>query len=113
MGGYSSKHDYARKHSRDTFTRPAPPQSIGAPGPPGPSGSSLANYVGSAPPVGYMAVTNLYWNPITQKLIGEYDDGILSNPIVNSNPPEGYHMITNIYFDPVTGRVTCEYEDGT
>ena len=113
MGGYSSKHDYARKRANDIFSRPAPPQSIGGPGPQGPPGSSLVNYVGSAPPVGNFPVTNLYWNPITQKLIGEYDDGILSNPIVNSNPPEGYHMITNIYFDPVTGRVTCEYEDGT
>lgn len=119
MGGYSSKYDYAKKHAGELRNRLSPPivAPVGGPqGPQGPQGlpgSSLANYVGSAPPVGNFPVTNLYWNPITQKLIGEYDDGLLSNPLIYSNPPEGYHMITNIYFDPVTGRVTCEYEDGT
>ena len=80
-------------------------------GPPGPQGNPLANYIGSAPPVGMLPVINIYWNPITQKLEGEYNDLLTAEPLIKSLPPPGMNMVTNLYWNPVLGRLVGEYED--
>lgn len=75
------------------------------------SAASIVGHVATAPPTGKFPITNLYWNPLTSKMVGEYDDiGVGAGNIVSS-PPEDCFPIINIYFDPLTGTFQGQYND--
>ena len=74
--------------------------------------NTILGHVATAPPTGKHPVTNLYWNPATGMLVGEYDDAGVGAGNIESAPPVGKHPITNIYFDPTTGVLVGEYDDG-
>jgi hypothetical protein len=74
-------------------------------------GGSIPGHVASAPPQGKFPITNLYWNPITNKMVGEYDNlGVGAGNIVSA-PPTNCFPVINIYFDPVTGTFQGQYND--
>lgn len=73
--------------------------------------STLMGHVATAPPSGKYPITNVYWDPDLNKLVGEYDDAGFSAGTIVSNPPVGKFIVTNIFFDPVTGRLTGEYDN--
>ena len=75
--------------------------------------TGIAGHIATAPPSGMYAITNVYWDPALQKMIGEYDDAGDPAATVASTPPAGKFAITNIYFNPVIGRMVSEYEDET
>ncbi len=75
-------------------------------------GGTIQGHVATAPPTGKYPVTNVYWDPDAQKLVGEYDDVGVSAGTIQTNPPVGKFAITNIYFDPDTGKLVGEYDNG-
>ena len=75
--------------------------------------SGISGHVATAPPSGMYPITNLYWDPAIQKLVGEYDDTGDPSATLVSAPPIGKLAITNIYFNPANGRLVSEYEDET
>jgi len=75
-------------------------------------GSTIQGHVATAPPAGSYPITNLYWDPVTDKLVGEYDDAGMGSGNIESNPPVGKYAVTNIYFDPSTGVLIGEYDEG-
>lgn len=77
----------------------------------GSSSSTILGHVASAPPAGTHPVTNLYWNPATQTMVGEYDDLGVGAANIVSAPPNGSFPVINIYFDPSTGRLVGQYND--
>ena len=80
---------------------------------PGSGGSStIAGHVATAPPSWKHPVTNVYFDPALQKIVGEYDDAGVSSGTIQSNPPVGKFVVTNIYYDPAAGVLQGEYNDG-
>ena len=77
-----------------------------------PGSSYILGYVATAPDATGYPVTNLYYDPATQKIVGEYDDTGSAAGTIVSNPPDGKYPITNIFFDPAAGVLTGEYDDG-
>lgn len=75
-------------------------------------GGGISGYVATAPNATGKPITNVYWNPDTQRMVGEYDDTGGAAGTIVSTPPPGKFAITNIFFDPVAGRLSCEYDDG-
>ena len=74
--------------------------------------NTILGHVATAPPTGMYPVTNLYWNPSLNKLVGEYDDAGQGAGNIESNPPVGSYAVTNVYFDPATGKLVGEYDEG-
>ena len=74
--------------------------------------NTILGHVATAPPSGMLPVTNVYWDPILDKMICEYDDAGVSAGNIATNPPAGKFAITNIYFDPTAGVFVGEYDDG-
>ena len=74
--------------------------------------STISGYVATAPDATGKPVTNLYFDPATGNIVGEYDDAGLAAGTIVSDPPQGKHPITNIFFDPASGMMTGEYDDG-
>jgi len=74
--------------------------------------STITEHVATAPNTTGHPVTNLYFDPATGKIVGEYDDAGAGSGTIVSDPPAGKYPITNIFFDPTTGRMTGEYDDG-
>lgn len=73
---------------------------------------SISGHVATAPPSGKYPITNLFWDPVQSKLVGEYDDAGVSAGTIQTSPPVGKFAITNIYFDPITGKLIGEYDNG-
>ncbi len=65
------------------------------------------------PPVGSYPITNIYYDPATQNMVGEYDDQGGQSAVLSSNPPEGKFVVTNLFFNPTSGTFVGEYEDET
>jgi len=75
--------------------------------------NKILGHVATAPPVGSFPVTNLYYDPVLSKMVGEYDDvGIAASSVV-TNPPEGSFPVINIYYDPATSTFVGQYNDDT
>ncbi len=72
----------------------------------------IRGHVATAPPTGKYPITNVYWDPDIQELVGEYDDAGVGAGTIQTNPPVGKFAITNIYFDPDTGTMVGEYDNG-
>jgi len=80
---------------------------------PGTGGTgSIQGHVATAPPAGKHPVTNLYWNPIESKLVGDYDTTGVGTGTIQSAPPVGSYAVTNVYYDPATDKLVGEYDDG-
>ena len=77
----------------------------------GATATTAGEYIASAPPLGMHPVTNLYWDPATQKMVVEYDDTGAPTGVLISTPPQGSYPITNVYFNPASGTFVGEYED--
>ena len=77
-----------------------------------PTQGGIAGFVASAPDANGLPVTNIYYDPDTDRMVGEYDDAGIASGTIASNPPPGKFAITNIFFDPIAGRLSCEYDDG-
>ena len=77
------------------------------------SSGGIAGHIATAPPTGMYPITNVYWDPATEKMMGEYDDLGEPSATVSSTPPEGRLAITNIYFNPANGRIVGEFENET
>jgi len=74
--------------------------------------SAITGHVATAPDNTGHPVTNLYYDPATGRIVGEYDNTGYSAGNIVSNPPQDKHPITNVYYDPVSGRLVGEYDDG-
>lgn len=74
-------------------------------------GGGISGYVATAPKANGLPIVNLYFDPQTNKIVGEYDDAGGASGTIASTPPSGAYPIINIYFDPVSGRLTGEYDD--
>ncbi len=74
--------------------------------------NTILGHVATAPPTGTYPVTNLYWDPALNKLVGEYDDAGVGAGKIGSNPPVDKYAGTNVYFDPATGKLVGDYDDG-
>ena len=57
-------------------------------------------------------ITNLYYDPDTQRIVGEYDDAGFPSGTIASIAPPGKYPITNMYIDSSTGKLMGEYDDG-
>jgi len=75
--------------------------------------SRILGHVATAPPAGTYPVTNVYWDPVLEKMIGEYDNSGTSAGTIVSDPPVGKFAITNIFWDPASGKMTGEFDEGT
>jgi len=75
-------------------------------------GAAITGHVATAPDQSGHPITNLYFDPATGKIAGEYDDAGFASGTIVSDPPVGKHPITNIYFNPLTGVFEGEYDDG-
>ena len=73
--------------------------------------TGAGGYVATAPPAGMYPVTNLFWDPVAQKMEAEYDDQGGSSGTIISTPPQGSYQITNVYYDPANESTVGEYED--
>lgn len=65
------------------------------------------------PPPGSYPITNIYYDPATQTMAGEYDDQGGQSAVLSSNPPAGKFVVTNLFFNPTLGMFVGEYEDET
>jgi len=74
--------------------------------------ATIAGYVATAPDATGYPVTNVYYDPALQRMVGEYDNTGMASGTIVSNPPQGKYPVTNIFFDPATGTMTGEYDDG-
>lgn len=77
-----------------------------------PVSNTLLGHIATAPPLGKHPITNIYWDPTLNKMVGEYDNAGVSAGTIMSNPPTGKFTVTNIFFDPVTGKMIGEYDSG-
>lgn len=88
------------------------PGTDGADGATGADGR-IAGHVATVPPAGSHPITNIFWDPVLEKMVGEYNDAGGSDATLISTPPAGKFVITNIYFNPTTNKLVSEYEDET
>ena len=78
----------------------------------GGSSGGITGHVATAPNATGKPVTNIYYDPALDKMVGEYDDAGMAAGTIVSTPPQGMHAVTNVFFDPSTGRLVGEYDDG-
>ena len=54
----------------------------------------IAGHVATVPPAGSHPITNIFWDPVLEKMVGEYNDAGGSDATLISTPPAGKFVIT-------------------